>query len=90
MTRAKLLAGRGETDVAARLAREAVALIAATDNINAHADALVELAEVLRASGEEAEATAALERALILYEEKGNLLGAERARQAALAPHVGR
>jgi hypothetical protein len=85
MTRAKLLAGRGETDEAARLAREAVGFIAATDHINVHADALVELAEVLRAAGEETEATAALEQAVVLYEEKGNLLGAERTRQLLAA-----
>ena len=78
--RARVLAGRGETVEAARLAREAVEIMAATDNINAHADALVELAEVLRAGGDEAEAAAALEEAAALYEEKGNVLCADRAR----------
>jgi hypothetical protein len=66
------------------LAREAVAIVAATDNINAHAEALVNLSELLRADGEEAEADGALKEAVRLYEEKGNLLGAERARNALL------
>jgi len=80
--RAKVLAGRGETAEAARLAREAVDIVAATDNINAQADALVDLAEVLRVGGNEAEAIAALEKAVALYEEKGNALCADRAHTA--------
>ena len=91
MARAKLLTARGETDEAVRLAREAVAIVAGTDHVNAHAETLVDLAEVLRASGEEAEAAAALRQAVTLYEEKGNLLGAERARAASLtAERAGR
>jgi class 3 adenylate cyclase/tetratricopeptide (TPR) repeat protein len=82
--RAHLLAGRGETKEAARLAREAVDIVAATDQINAHANALVDLADILRADGDEDGSAAALEQALELYEEKGNVLGAERVR-AALA-----
>ena len=79
-------APRGETDEAARLAREAVGFIAATDNINAHADALVEFAEVLHAGAQDAEAAAVLEHAVALYEEKGNLLGAGRGRKAQAPP----
>ena len=80
--KAKVLAARGETVAAEQLAREAVEIVAATDNINAHADALVELAEVLRAAGDETDASAALEEAVALYEEKGNALCADRARAA--------
>jgi class 3 adenylate cyclase/tetratricopeptide (TPR) repeat protein len=80
--RARVLAGRGETAEAARLARGAVEIVAATDNINAHADALVELAEVLRVGSDENESSAALETAIALYEEKGNSLCADRARVA--------
>jgi tetratricopeptide (TPR) repeat protein len=72
--RAKVLATRGETVEAERLAREAVEIVGATDNINAHAEALVDLAEVLQISGDESAAAAALEAAIPLYEEKGNLL----------------
>jgi tetratricopeptide (TPR) repeat protein len=79
---AKVLAARGETVAAERLAREALEIVAATDNINAQADALVDLAEVLRAAGDETDASAALEEAAALYEEKGNALCADRARAA--------
>lgn len=78
--KAKVLAGRGETEEASRLARGAVEIVAATDNINAHADALVDLAEVLRAGDEEAESAVALKEAVGLYDEKGNALSADRAR----------
>jgi ATP/maltotriose-dependent transcriptional regulator MalT len=85
---AKLLARRGETAEGARLAREAVTIVAATDRINMHADALVDLAEVLRAGGEESGAAESLEQAAALYEEKGNELCADRVR-TALATLVG-
>ena len=83
--RAQLLAARGETREAARIAREAVNIVAATDQINAHANALVDLADILRVDGDEDGSVTALDQALELYEEKGNVLGADRVR-AALPP----
>jgi hypothetical protein len=80
--RAKVLASRGERAAAARLAREAGAIVTATDNVNAQADALVDLAEVLRGGVDEPEAAAALETAVALCQEKGNTLSAGRARDA--------
>ena len=74
----KLLARRGEHEEAERLAREAVALGADTDMLNAHGDALLDLAEVLALAGRDARAE--LEEALALYERKGNLVMAERTR----------
>jgi tetratricopeptide (TPR) repeat protein len=74
----KLLARRGELEEGERLVREAVALAAETDMLNAHADALVDLAEVLAHAGRNARAE--LEQALALYERKGNLVMAERTR----------
>jgi tetratricopeptide (TPR) repeat protein len=76
--RGKLLARRGELEEGERLAREAVALAEETDMLNAHADALVDLAEVLALGGRDARAE--LESALALYEQKGNLVMAERTR----------
>ena len=76
--RAKLLARRGELEEGERLAREAVALAEETDMLNAHADALIDLAEVLALAGEDPQAE--LEQALALYERKGNLVMAERTR----------
>jgi tetratricopeptide (TPR) repeat protein len=81
--RAKVLARRGELDEAVRLAREAVALLGETDMLNAHADGLLDLAEVLALAGQDARGE--LEQALALYERKGNLVMAERTR-VRLAP----
>jgi hypothetical protein len=46
--------------------------------LNAHADALLDLAEVLALAGQDA--SPELERALVFYERKGNLVMAERTR----------
>ena len=81
--RAKVLARRGELEEGERLAREAVALGAETDMLNAHADTLVDLAEVLALAGQDARAE--LEQALALYERKGNLVMAERTRSRLAA-----
>ena len=79
--RAKLLARRGEPKAEA-LAREAVALAAETDFLVLRADALMDLAEVLRVAGRGDEAARCVEQALELYEQKGNVVGAERARSS--------
>ena len=78
--RSKALARRGEHEQADRLAREAVALGEGTDGLNLHGDALLDLAEVLGTAGRPAEEAAAAERALALYERKGNLPSMARAR----------
>jgi tetratricopeptide (TPR) repeat protein len=78
--RAKVLARRGELEEGERLARDAVALGAETDMLNAHADALLDLAEVLRLAGEDGR-RAELELALDLYERKGNLVMAQRTKE---------
>ena len=72
---ARILADRGRYDEAAELASSAVALAAQTDQLNPHADALLDLSYVLAASGRAAEAHAAATRALDLYQRKGNLPG---------------
>ena len=74
----KVLARRGELEEGERLAREAVAMAEETDMLNAHADALVDFAEVLDLAGQDGRAQ--LEQALALYERKGNLVMAERTR----------
>ena len=78
--RARVLARRGEQEQAVALAREAVALLRDTDSLVAQADALVDLAEVLQAGGQGADASAALDEALELFERKGDLASAARAR----------
>jgi predicted ATPase/class 3 adenylate cyclase len=77
--RANVLAGRGRHPEAERLALEALRLAAETDDLNMHADTLMDLAEVLRLAGRDAEASRAAEEALDLYRQKGNLVSAERA-----------
>jgi tetratricopeptide (TPR) repeat protein len=78
--RARILAQRGELAEAERTAREGIAIAATTDYIVQHGDALLALASVLQAKGEDAEATTTLREALDLYERKGNLVKAERVR----------
>jgi len=78
--RARLLGRQGATGAAERLAREAVRLAEAIDYLNVRGDALMDLADVLRSAGREPDALAAVERAGRLYERKGNLASAAKAR----------
>ncbi len=80
--RAKALSARGEFDRAEALAREAVDIAAETDYFELAAGAWLDLAEILRAAGN-AEARTAAREALLLYERKGNVVGARRARAVA-------
>ena len=77
---AKLLAQRGETAEAETLAQEAVELVARTDFLRSHGDALLDLGEVLALGGQPHKAAAAVRAALELYEEKGDTVMAGRAR----------
>jgi tetratricopeptide (TPR) repeat protein len=86
--RAKVLARRGEYGDAERLAREAVAIAANTDNLNGQGDANADLGEVLLLSGKAGDAAAALEQALDRYERKGNLVMAGRTRHRLAAAAV--
>jgi len=77
---AKLLARRGENAEAEALAREAVELVARTDYLHSHGDALLDLGEVLALGGDSEGAAAAIGAGLDLYERKGDTVMAERAR----------
>jgi DNA-binding SARP family transcriptional activator/tetratricopeptide (TPR) repeat protein len=83
--RAKLLGWEGRAGDAAALAREAVRLATPTDMLTMRADALLDLAEVLRLTGPSAEADAAVRRALALYERKEDRVSAARARSLLAA-----
>jgi tetratricopeptide (TPR) repeat protein len=72
---ARMLADRGRHGEATGLASVAVALAAQTDLLSQHADALLDMAHVLAASGRFPEARAAATKALELYQRKGNLPG---------------
>jgi predicted ATPase len=78
--RALVLARRGELDRALQLGREAVGLAAQTDLLWMHGDALAALAEVLSASGAVNEAIESAEKALGLYETKGDVVSAGKTR----------
>jgi class 3 adenylate cyclase/tetratricopeptide (TPR) repeat protein len=78
--RAKVLAVRGASADAERLAREAVAIGDETDLIAARGDAYADLAEVLVLGGKTDGAVQSLEHALANYTRKGNLVGIQRAR----------
>ncbi len=77
---ARIAAARGEFDAAKALAREAIALEERTDYLNHYADALVSLAHVCEAAGDSSDAAEAAQKALGLYEQKGAVVGAARAR----------
>jgi len=68
---ARILSRRGENDSAEALAREAVEIMADTDYLAQHAEALVHQAKVLRESGKADEALAAAREGLALYDRKG-------------------
>jgi class 3 adenylate cyclase/tetratricopeptide (TPR) repeat protein len=77
--RAKVLAARGELAQAESLARAAVELVDAGELIDVRAEIWLGLAEVLRDAGSP-DMEVAARQALVLYEQKGHLVGVARAR----------
>jgi DNA-binding SARP family transcriptional activator len=75
-----LLARRGELDDAEDLARATVASARTTDSLIRQGDSLMVLAAVLGAGAKDDEATALVGQAVRVYERKGNIVAAERAR----------
>jgi tetratricopeptide (TPR) repeat protein len=80
MAQAEVLASRGELEEAYRFVQDARAVIEPTDFITDRAAALVSEAEVERAADNRERARAALEQAVALFEEKGDVTGAAHAR----------
>jgi DNA-binding SARP family transcriptional activator len=76
--RAKLLARRGEHDDAERAARAAAAAAQNTDALNKRARVVLDLSDVLSILGREGETPLLVERARRDFEQKGNLVGADR------------
>lgn len=86
---AKVLARRGEHDEAVQLAREAAAISEQTDATDSQAWAYADLGEVLALGGHRDEAAGMMERALLRYERKGNIVMAERTRDRLSALRYG-
>ena len=84
---ARVSARRGDLETAERLAREAVEMMDATDQLTQVADVHADLAAVLLAAGNHEGAKTEFGRALDAYERKGHVVGAEkmRARLAQLS-----
>jgi tetratricopeptide (TPR) repeat protein len=82
---ARILSSRGDHDEAMRLFREAIAIFRTTDEINHLANGLVWLAWVADRAGLRDEAEAALREAIEVYERKGNVAGAAKARDRLAA-----
>jgi class 3 adenylate cyclase/tetratricopeptide (TPR) repeat protein len=78
--RAAVLAQRGDAAKAEGLAREAVDIARRTDHLNLHAGSLLAFADVLAIRGRPAQAIQVIEEARVLYDRKGNLVMAEKAR----------
>jgi class 3 adenylate cyclase len=81
---AKVLAGLGAIDEAEVSARAALDLVARTDALNRHGDALLALAEILRLRGREDDANIRIREALHVYEQKGNIVSSSRAKALLL------
>ena len=81
--RAKIRARSGDLVEAESLGRDAVALAEKTDLLNTRGDTLADYAEVLSLAERRADATAALEQAAALFEQKGNTTSLEQVRRGA-------
>jgi class 3 adenylate cyclase/tetratricopeptide (TPR) repeat protein len=79
--RAKVLASGGAFEEAERLAREAVEILATSDQFSQQGDMLMGLVEVLTRASREQEAIPQIEEAIRRYEQKGNVVSAGRARE---------
>jgi predicted ATPase/DNA-binding SARP family transcriptional activator len=86
-THAKILARRGLLAEAEQLAGEAIDHASKSDFLPAHAQALMDLSEILGIAGDLEASAAAVEEAVHFYELKGNVLAAARAR-SQLEAHV--
>ena len=71
---------RGQAEEAEALGRRAIELSRQMDYVEVRGDVLMDMAEVMELSGRPAEAAPYIREALRLYERKGNVVSAARAR----------
>jgi len=81
--RGKLRARQGEIEEAESLLSAATALIESSDQLDLQGHGLLDFAEVRELAGAPADAAALSEQAAMLFERKGNVVSAQRARQLA-------
>jgi class 3 adenylate cyclase/tetratricopeptide (TPR) repeat protein len=81
--RGKLRARQGEIEEAESLLSAAAALIETSDQLDLQGHGLLDLAEVRELAGAPPDAAALSEQAAMLFERKGNVVSARRARQLA-------
>ena len=86
--RGRLLARSGRHEEAETVAREALALVEPTDALEERAEVLLDLAEVLRVAGRDADAGRAVVQAAVLYEQKGHVVGLAQTRALLAANPV--
>ena len=84
--RGRALARRGQLEEAEKLCRAAAVMAEETDDINMRADVLMDLAEIMRLSGDVATADEVLARSLALFEAKGNVAQADALRLRQRGP----
>ena len=84
--RGRVLARRGDVEAALDLARDAVRVLEETDAIDLQGLMLLDAHETLRLAGRLEEAQASAREALALFERKGNVVAAERARRLLSPP----
>jgi class 3 adenylate cyclase/predicted ATPase len=89
LVRARIKGQRGNADDAERLVHEALSLLEGTDDLNARGDVLLNLGSVLSMAGKTAEGMSAVEESLRLFDKKGNVVTAQRARARLAAIHAG-
>ena len=82
--RARVLARQGRLVEAEELIGEATQLAEDTDALNLRAKVLLDRAEVLQLAGRSSEAGAGVEVSIELFEQKGNVVAAKRARRMLL------
>jgi tetratricopeptide (TPR) repeat protein len=78
---AKILARQGNVREAERIARSAVRDVGESDSLTTHADILMDLGEILSVGRRQDEAFSPVQQALQLYEQKGNIVSAGKARK---------
>jgi len=84
--RSRILAIQGDPETALRLSDEAIELTRNTEDVLLKAEALMDRSVVLTALGRADAASASLEQALRLYEQKGDAVSAARIREALAVP----